>query len=56
MGSCHHSMAHSQVADRGDGLLRWRVALTILKKQLQMGNRRLSSNLGVGQGANYSSP
>jgi hypothetical protein len=56
VGSCHHSMAHSQVADRGDGLLRWRVALTILKKQLQLGNWRLFSNLGIGQSPNYSLP
>jgi hypothetical protein len=40
----HHSMVHSQAADGGDGLLRWRVSLSILHKQLQMGNRGFSSN------------
>jgi hypothetical protein len=30
---CHHSMASPQFADRGDGLLIWRVAANILNKQ-----------------------
>jgi hypothetical protein len=32
---CHHGMARSRVADRGDGLQIWRVAAIILNKQSQ---------------------
>jgi hypothetical protein len=32
---CHHGMAHPQVADGGDGLQIWRVAVNILNKLLR---------------------
>jgi hypothetical protein len=44
------------VADRGDGLLIWRVAANILNKQSLSADKGWSSSLGVGRGANNSSP
>jgi hypothetical protein len=46
---CHHGMARPQVADGGD-------AVQILNKQSRTADNRLSSGLGVGRGANNSSP
>jgi hypothetical protein len=42
----HHSMACSWVADGGDSLQIWKVAVNILNKQLQTANKGWS--LGVG--------
>jgi hypothetical protein len=52
---CHHGMARPQVADGGDGLQVWRVAANILNKQSRTADKRWSSILGVGRGANNSS-
>jgi hypothetical protein len=56
VGPCHHSMARPQVADGGDALQVWRVAANILNKQSQTADKGLSSSLGVGCGADNSSP
>jgi hypothetical protein len=53
---CHHGMARSQVADGGDGLEIWRIAANILNKQSRTADKEWSFSLGVGRGANYSSP
>jgi hypothetical protein len=53
---CHHGMARPQVADGGDTLQFWRVAANILNKQSWTGDKGWSSSLGVGRGANNSSP
>jgi uncharacterized protein (UPF0254 family) len=44
-------MARFQVADGGDTLQVWRVAVNVLNKQSQTADKGLSSNLGVGRGA-----
>jgi hypothetical protein len=49
-------MARPQVADGGDGLQIWRVAANILNKQSRTAEKGWSSSLGVGRGANNSSP
>jgi hypothetical protein len=49
-------MARPQVVDGGDALQVWRVAANILNKQLQAVDKGWSSSLGVGRGANNSSP
>jgi hypothetical protein len=46
----HHSMACSWVADGGDGLELWRVAVNILNKQPHTNNKGWSSILGFGVG------
>jgi hypothetical protein len=53
---CHHSMVCPQVANGGDGLQIWKVTVNILNKQSRTANRGQSSSLGVGHGANSSSP
>jgi hypothetical protein len=53
---CHHGMARPQVADGGNGLQLWRVAANILNKQSRTADKGWSSRLGVGRGANNSSP
>jgi len=53
--SCYHSMGRSQVADGGDGLQMWRVAVNISNKKWQTDEKGWSSSLGVGRGANNSS-
>jgi hypothetical protein len=53
-GSCHHGMAHPQVAD-GDSLQFWRVAVNILNKQSWTADKGWSTSLGVRRGANNSS-
>jgi hypothetical protein len=53
---CHHGMARPQVADGGDSLQFWRVATNMLNKQSQTADKGLFSRLGVGRGANNSSP
>jgi hypothetical protein len=54
--SCHHGMARPQVADGGDGLQIYRAAANILNKQSRTTDKGWSSSLGVGRGANNSSP
>jgi hypothetical protein len=54
--ACHNGMARPQVADGGDGLQMWRVAANILNKQSRTADKGWSSSLGVGRGANNSSP
>jgi hypothetical protein len=46
---CHHGMVRTQVMDGGD-------AANILNKQSRTANNGWSSSLGVGRGANNSSP
>jgi hypothetical protein len=53
---CHHGMARPQVADGGDGRQVWRVAANILNKHSRAADKGWSSILGVGRGANNSSP
>jgi hypothetical protein len=53
---CQHAMARPQVAVGGDGLQIWRVAANILNKQSGRADNGWSSSLGVGRGANKSSP
>jgi hypothetical protein len=38
---CHHGMARPQVADGGDGLQIWRVAVTIFNKQSRTADREI---------------
>jgi hypothetical protein len=47
---CHHGMARPRIADRGDGLQIWRVAVNILNKQPRTADSGWSSSLGVGGG------
>jgi hypothetical protein len=54
--SRHHGMARPQVADGGDALQFWREAANILNKQSWTADKGWSSSLGVGRGANNSSP
>jgi hypothetical protein len=54
--TCHNGMAHPQIADAGDGLQIRRVAANILKKQSRTAGKGWASSLGVGCGANNSSP
>jgi hypothetical protein len=49
-------MAHPQDADGRNGLQIWRVAANILNKQSRTADKGWSSSLGVGRGANNSSP
>jgi nitrous oxidase accessory protein NosD len=53
---CHHGMAHPRVAERGDGLQIWRVAVNILCKQSRTADSGWSSSMGVGRGANNPPP
>jgi hypothetical protein len=53
---CHHGMARPQVADGGDDLQLWRAAANILNKHFLTVDKRSSSSLGAGRGANNSSP
>jgi hypothetical protein len=53
---CHHGMARPQVADGEDGLQIWRVVANVLNKQSRTADTGWSSSLGVGRGANNSSP
>jgi hypothetical protein len=55
-GPRYHGVARPQVADGGDGLQIWRIAANILNKQSRTADKRLSSSLKVGRGANNSSP
>ena len=56
VGPCHHGMARPQVVDGGDTLQFWREAANVLNKQSQTAVKRWPSSLGVGRGANNSSP
>jgi hypothetical protein len=53
---CHHGMARRQVADGRDALQLWKVAANILNKQSRTADKGWYSTLGVGRGANNSSP
>jgi hypothetical protein len=53
---CHHSMARPQVADGGNTLQVWRVAANIFNNQSRTADKGWPSSLGVGRGANNSSP
>jgi hypothetical protein len=53
---CHHSMARPEVVNGGDALQFWREAANILNKQSRTFDKVWSSSLGVGRGANKSSP
>jgi hypothetical protein len=53
---CHHGMTRLRVADKGDGLHMWRVAVNILNKQSRTADKEWPSSLGVGRGAKNSSP
>jgi hypothetical protein len=54
-GFLSHSMVQPQVVDGETASKIWRVAVNILK-QLQTADKEWSSSLGVGRGANNSSP
>jgi hypothetical protein len=56
VGQCHHGIARSRVADAGDGLQMWNVAANVLNKQSRTADKEWYSSLGVGRGANNSSP
>jgi hypothetical protein len=49
-------MVHPQVADGGDGLQIWRVAVNILNKQSCTADRGWSSSLGFGRGGGLTTP
>ena len=51
---CHHGMARPQVADEQPPI--WKVAANMLNKQGRTADNGWSSCLGVGRGANNSSP
>jgi hypothetical protein len=53
---CHNGMPRPQVAAGGDGLQIWRVDENILNMQSPTARKEWSSSLGVGRGANNSSP
>jgi hypothetical protein len=53
---CHHGMARPQVAERGDGLQIWRVAVNMLNKQSRTAGSGWSSSLGIWQGTNNPPP
>jgi hypothetical protein len=52
----HNDVARPQVAGGGDALQFWRVAANILNKQSRTADKGWFSSLGVGRGANNSSP
>jgi hypothetical protein len=54
-GPRHYGMERLRVAD-GDVLQIWRVAANVLNKQSRAADKGRSSSLGVGRGANNSSP
>jgi len=56
MGLCHHGMVRPQVADGGDGLQIWKVAVNTFNKQSRTAAKWWSSRLGVRQEAKNSSP
>jgi hypothetical protein len=53
---CHHGMVRPQVADGEDGLQTWRIAANIMNKQSLTADKGWPSSLGVGRGADHSSP
>jgi hypothetical protein len=56
VGRCYQGIASPRVASAGFGLQIWKVALNILNMQSQTADKGWSSSLGVGRGANNSSP
>ena len=55
LGPCHSNIAHSQVADEEERSQIWRVTANIFNKQFRTADKKRSSNLGFGRGANNSS-
>jgi hypothetical protein len=53
---CHNIMVRPQVVDGGVAFQVWRVAANILNKKSRAADKEWSSSLGVGRGANNSSP
>jgi hypothetical protein len=53
---CHHGMARLHVADGGEGLQIWGVAVNILNKQSRTVDKGWSSSLVIGRGGNKPSP
>jgi hypothetical protein len=47
VGPSHHSMAHPWVADGGNSLQIWRIAVNILNKQLRTAHKKWSSSQDV---------
>jgi hypothetical protein len=56
LGPFQHGIARPRVADGGDGLQIWRVAANMLNKQSRTADIGWYSSVGVGRGANKSSP
>jgi len=54
--SCHHGMGRPYVTNGEDGFQIWKVAVNILNKQSRTADKGWSSILGLGRGANNSSP
>jgi hypothetical protein len=52
VAACLHGMVRPRVADGGDVLQIWRVAVNILSKQSRTASKGWSSSLGVGREAN----
>jgi hypothetical protein len=50
VGPSHHSIVHPWVVDGGYGLQMWVVAVSILNKQLQTGDKEWFTSLGLGKG------
>jgi len=56
VATCHEGMERPRVADGGDDLQIWRVAASILHKQLRTTDWGWSSNFWDERGANNPSP
>jgi hypothetical protein len=56
LGYCHHGMARPQVADGEESFQIQKVAANILNDQSRTAEKRCPSSMGVGRGANKSSP
>jgi hypothetical protein len=52
---CHHGMARPRVADGGDGLQTWKVAVNKLNMRSPTAEKGLYSSLSVGRQADNSS-
>jgi hypothetical protein len=53
---CHHGMALSWVADGGGNFQIWKISENIFENQLVRADKGLFPRLGVGRGADNSSP
>jgi len=54
VGPCHLRMARPRIEDGGDCLQIWRVAASILNKQMWTADKGRSLSMGLGRGANNS--